>query len=170
MGFKGWVLLFDEGESIGQRPVNIRRKSYRILDQFFSPATVMPGLYPIFAFTDEFFMRVRGEDYERVYTSNEQELSYFDKNYTKSWRHLNLHQLHNLSAEDWQNLISKLIILHGRAYNWTPSTKEIRAKMTEVSEATAEPEARLKIKALVEQLDLGQQGEILDHRHPSNRT
>jgi len=38
--------------------------------------------------------------------------------------------------------------------------------MTEVSETTAEPEARLKIKALVEQLDLGQQEEILGHRHP----
>ncbi|MCK5438129.1 MAG: DUF2791 family P-loop domain-containing protein, partial [Desulfobulbaceae bacterium] len=61
MGYKGWVLLFDEGESIAQLRVNIRRKSYHILDRFFSPASPMPGLYPIFAFTDDFFMRVQGE-------------------------------------------------------------------------------------------------------------
>ncbi len=163
MGFKGWVLLFDEGESIGQRPVNIRRKSYMILDRFFSSAAALPGLYPIFAFTDGFFMQVRGEDYERVYTSKGQECPYFEKNYGELWQHLNVHHLHDLVAEDWQNIITRLTDLHARAYNWTPSVEEIGGRMAELLEETVEREARLKIKGLVEYLDIGQQEVVLGY-------
>ncbi|MBW1637126.1 MAG: DUF2791 family P-loop domain-containing protein [Deltaproteobacteria bacterium] len=161
MGFKGWVLLFDEGESIGQRPVNIRRKSYTILDRFFSSAAALPGLYPIFAFTDEFFMQVRNEDYDRTYTRNGQESLYFEKNYGEFWQHLNLYHLDDLASEDWQNMITKLIYLHSMAYSWKPPVKEISGKMAEVLKETVEQEARLKIKGLVEQLDLDQQRVVL---------
>ncbi|MEA3467257.1 MAG: BREX system ATP-binding domain-containing protein [Thermodesulfobacteriota bacterium] len=161
MGFKGWVLLFDEGESIGQRPINIRRKSYTILDHFFSPASPVPGLYPIFAFTDDFFRQVQDEDYERVYTRQEQELPYFEKNYGKAWHQLNYHHLHDLGAKDWQNLVAKLIRLHAGAYDWKPSAKEISDNMAAVLKTTGEQEARLKIKAFVEHLDLAQQKLVL---------
>ncbi|HDO30021.1 MAG TPA: hypothetical protein ENG79_03040 [Desulfobacteraceae bacterium] len=157
MGFKGWVLLFDEGESIGQRPVNIRRKSYMILDHCFSPTAPHSGIYPIFAFTDDFFVQVRSEDYERVYTKQEQELTYFEKNYGQAWQHVNLYHLRDLAAKDWQDLTARLVRLHAEAYGWEPSLQEIADKMAEVMKATAGQEARLKIKALVEQLDLGQQ-------------
>lgn len=155
MGFKGWVLLFDEGESIGQRPVNIRRKSYMILDHYFSQTAPPSGIYPIFAFTDDFFVQVRSEDYERVYIKQEQELPYFAKNYGQAWRHVNLLHLHDLAAKDWQNLTAKLIRLHAGAYGWEPPAKEIVETMAGVLKATAGQETRLKIKALVEQLDLG---------------
>lgn len=161
IGFKGWVLLFDEGESIGQRPVNIRRKSYTILDRFFSPATVLPGLYPIFAFTDDFFMQVRGEDYERVDTRQEQQYPYFEKNFGQAWHNLNLHHLHDLSAKDWQNLTAKLIRMHAKAYAWEPTEKEIAGKIAEVVPATGGQDTRLKIKGLIDQLDLGQQEIVL---------
>ncbi len=157
MGFKGWVLLFDEGESIGQRPVNIRRKSYMILDHCFSPATPHSGIYPIFAFTDDFFVQVRSEDYERVYIKQEQEFSYFEKNYGRAWQQVNILHLHDLAAKDWQNLTAKLMRLHAGAYGWEPPAREIADKMAEVLKATAGQEARFRIKALVEQLDLGQQ-------------
>ena len=164
MGFKGWVLLFDEGESIGQRAINIRRKSYTILDRFFAPATPLPGIYPIFAFTDDFFMQVQGEDYERVYVKKEQEFPYFEKDYGVAWNQLNCHHLHDLGAKDWQNLIFRLIRLHAGAYNWEPSKNEIIETLVTVLKATAGQEARLKIKALVEQLDLAQQEMVLGRR------
>jgi len=162
MDFKGWVLLFDEGESIGQRPVNIRRKSYVILDRMLAPTSPLPGLYPVFAFTDDFFMQVQDEDYERVRTGQDCEYPYFEKNYGRAWRNLNFHRLHDLSAKDWQNLTAKLTRLHARAYNWEPMDSEIADRMSEVLAETGGEEARLKIKALVEQLDIAQQKTVLD--------
>ncbi len=154
MGLKGWVLLFDEGESIAQRSIIQRRKSYEILHRFFSPPFPHPGLYPIFAFTDDFFLRVRVEDYDRVTVRDDQEFSYFKLNYGESWRQLCLHRLHRLSGPEWEELIGKLIHLHARAYGWQPRVGETRQQMAEVVAATGGQEARLKIKILINQLDL----------------
>ena len=163
MGFKGWVLFFDEGESIVQRPVNIRRKSYTILDRFFSPVSSQAGLYPIFAFTNDFFMQVRGEDYDRVVIKNEQEQPYFEKDYGELWNRLTCHNLHDLVAQDWHDLSKKLICLHAGAYAWEPSAQTISDITTAATKATVGQEARLKIKALVEHLDLVQQGIVLSN-------
>jgi len=160
MGFKGWVVLFDEGESIGQRPVNIRRKSYTILDQIFVPARPVRGLYPIFAFTDEFFLQVQEEDYERVFTKQEQEFPYFEKNYGRSWQQIPRHHLHDLAASDWQDIISKLIRLHAAAYGWQPQEDEIRKQMQTALKKAGTQEARLKIKTLVALLDIAQQKNV----------
>ncbi|NOY70555.1 MAG: hypothetical protein GXP53_13900 [Deltaproteobacteria bacterium] len=163
MGFKGWALLFDEGESIAQLPVNTRRKSYSILHRFFVPASPLLGIYPIFAFTDDFFMRVKSEDYGRVCVKNDRELPYFEENYAVVWRHLNIHSLHNLSAEEWKTLAEKLIRLHARAYDWMPPRTEIRAKMVKILAETGEREARLKIKSLINILDLTNQRDCLSN-------
>ena len=166
MGAKGWVLFFDEGESIAQRPVNIRRKSYTILDRFFSPVSSQVGLYPIFAFTDDFFMQVRGEEYDRVVIKKEQEQLYFDKNYGESWKQLTCHNLHDLGAGEWHDLSNKLIQLHAGAYAWHPSAQTISDITTTAAKATGGQEARLKIKALVERLDLVQQESVLGKLFP----
>ena len=158
MGFKGWVLLFDEGESIAQRSIIQRRKSYEILQRFFSPPSPRSGLYPIFAFTDEFFLRVRGEDYGRITVRDDQEFPYFKLNYGEVWRQLRLHRLHNLSGSEWTELAGRLIHLHTRAYGWEPPAAGTREQMAAVVAATGNQEARLKIKALVNQLDLMSSG------------
>ncbi|MCK5680133.1 DUF2791 family P-loop domain-containing protein, partial [bacterium] len=85
-GFKGWVVLFDEGESIVQRGVNIRRKSYAVLNRLLCPDSPSPGLYPIFAFTDDFFMQVQREDYTRIGLRNQPEAPYFATNYADAWQ------------------------------------------------------------------------------------
>ncbi len=161
MGFKGWVLLFDEGESIGQRAINIRRKSYVILDRLFAPAAPLTGLFPIFAFTDDFFMQVENEDYERVYSKNEQEFPYFTKDYGREWKKLNCYHLHDLSSKEWQEMTARLIRLHGRAYSWEPSIQEMSGILKTVLKATDMQDTRLKIKAIVEQLDIAQQAMVL---------
>lgn len=160
MGFKGWVLLFDEGESIGQRSVNIRRKSYAILDRFFSPIVSSTGLYPIFAFTDDFFMQVQGEDYERFDTRQEDK-PYFAKDYGAAWKNLHFHHLHDLSNRDWQSLTAKLTRMHAQAYGWEPAEKEVVARLAEVVDVAVGQEARLKIKTCIGELDILQQEIVL---------
>ncbi|MFH1075327.1 MAG: BREX system ATP-binding domain-containing protein [Pseudomonadota bacterium] len=160
-GLKGWVLLFDEGESIAQLPVNARRKSYTILDQFFSTPFPLPGIYPVFAFTDDFFIRVQGENYDRVCLHNEQEAPYFEKNYAESWRHLNIYRLQDLSSEEWETMAEKLIHFHASAYGWKPLLTEIGRDMAKTLAETDGCEARLKTKALVDQLDFAHQRIIL---------
>lgn len=157
LGFKGWVVLFDEGESITKRSVSMRRKSYAILNRFFLPFSPHPGLYPVFAFTDDFFSQLQSEDYDRVTVRAEQELPYFDRNYAQAWRRLRIHRLHELTAPEWEALIGKLIQLHSRAYGWQPPDNETRRKMDEVMAITGSQDARLKIKALINQLDIMQQ-------------
>ena len=71
MGYKGLVLFFDEGESIAQGRLDNRAKSYALLDQFFDKKGCV---YPIFAFTEDFFDKVTCEPYD-------DERAIFPKNY-----------------------------------------------------------------------------------------
>ncbi len=163
-GFKGWVLLFDEGESIVQRGVNIRRKSYAVLNRLLFPDSPHPGLYPIFAFTDDFFMQVQREDYARIGLRNQPEAPYFATNYAEAWQSLTLYRLNDLSASKWTTITEKLIYLHAKAYNWQPSESEIRGKTAKILTDTRGQEARFKIKALIRQLDLDQQKIVLEEK------
>ena len=139
----------------------MRRKSYAILNRFFCPDEPLHGLYPVFAFTDDFFSTVKDEDYERVDTRGETEQPYFAENYAKAWRRLNIHDLQDLSAREWQTLAEKLIHVHGKAYDWQPESKELQKQLAAVLKETGAREARLKIKALVNQLDFVQQEIVL---------
>src|ERR1700722_8785036 len=58
MGYKGLLLLFDEAESISQVRLGHRVKSYHLLDQFFQTRS---SVFPIFAFTDDFFDKANHE-------------------------------------------------------------------------------------------------------------
>jgi hypothetical protein len=161
MGYKGWVLLFDEAEAIAQTRVNLRRKSYAILQRFFCPDTQSSGLYPVFAFTDDFFATVKDEDYERLDTRSETEQPYFAENYAKAWNRLKIYDLHDLSSKEWQTLAQKLIHLHAKAYDWQPDPKQLQEQLAATLKETGMREARLKIKALVNQLDFIQQEIVL---------
>ena len=59
MGCRGWVLLFDEAEAIAQAGVISRSKSYNLLHRLFAQdVSGSAFLYPVFAFTDDFFQRL----------------------------------------------------------------------------------------------------------------
>ena len=61
MGYKGLLLFFDEAESIAQGRLGHRAKSYHLLDQFFHSKG---SVFPVFAFTDDFFDKVNHEPYD----------------------------------------------------------------------------------------------------------
>ena len=162
MGYRGWVLLFDEGESIVQASVVARSKSYGLLHRLFAPDVAEPAfLYPVFAFTDDFFERVRQEDYDQVKVRGGVEMPYFDRDYAKEWQDLNIYRLHDLSREEWVELSRKLVHLHARAYRWRPPHDWLAQEMVERLDAKRTQETRLKLKALVDCLDLAHQEQVL---------
>jgi len=160
MGYRGWVLLFDEGEAIAQVPVPMRRKSYRLLHQLVYPDVPASGLYPVFGFTDDFFQRVEDEDYHRVQRQGNEEIPYFERNYAQAWRALTRYELEDLSRKDWEALCEMLILLHACAYRWQPPEVQAgRALQTRLAEHPNH-ETRYKLKALVDELDLLYQEQV----------
>lgn len=162
MGYRGWVLLFDEGESIAQGNTFARSRSYRLLQRFFFPDPSIPAfLFPVFAFTEDFLERVDREDYDRIVVRRGTEAPLFDRNYAREWRNLNLYRLDALSRKEWGELARKLICLHARAYGWEPPEARLAEEMERRLESMSTQETRLKLKALVECLDLPQQEQAL---------
>ena len=160
MGYRGWVLLFDEGEAVSQVPVPRRSRSYELLHRFFAPEGEIVGLFPVFAFTDDFFQRVEEEDYERTRMQGEEEVPYFPLDYARVWHGLNRYRLQDLSENEWNELIEKLIHLHARAYGWNPPKGQMRQEMSQRLAEMQGQETRLRLKALVDQLDLVHQKRV----------
>lgn len=154
MGYQGWVLLFDEGESVAQVSVLSRSNSYQIIQQLFTPRGPSHGLFPIFAFTDDFFQRVENEDYEKFRIRGEEEIPYFPENYAELWQELSIYHLQDLSKSEWHDLANKLIPLYAHAYQWANDWKQIFPQMQERLAQLSGEETRYKLKALIEQLDL----------------
>jgi len=160
MGYRGWVLLFDEGEAVAQVPVSSRRKSYHLLHHLLYPDTPARGLYPIFGFTDDFFQQVEDEAYDRMQQQGDAEIPYFERNYGEAWRNVTRYQLQDFSQKEWGALSEMLILLHAFAYRWAPPEKQARlALQTRLSEQPA-LETRYKLKALVDELDLLYQEQV----------
>ena len=165
MGFKGWMVLFDEGESIGQTRITSRSRSYELLHRIFCPETSQAGFYPVFAFTHDFFTLVSDEPYDRTRTvkktvNNHQppmETSLFFRNYHKAWKDIHIYSLQELSTAEWQKLIQKLLILHSRAYGWEPDSTTLSREMEQLLSRHGRAESRMKLRLLVNCLDLEQQ-------------
>lgn len=148
MGYKGWVLLFDEGEAIVQVRRPQRARAYHVLNQLLYPAPPCPGLYPVFAFTPDFFQRLQEEDFEHPD---------FARDYARAWRHLSRYDLHGLSTDEWWTLCERLIGLHAAAYRWRPDPAQLMARLKTRQQAMRQQEARVILKALVDELDQVQQ-------------
>lgn len=165
MGYGGWVLLFDEGESIGQTRITSRSKSYDLLHEIFCPDSSAPGFYPVFAFTHDFFTLVESEPWDRTRKPGGrrktdqpiEEIPCFTRNYHKAWQRINIHSLQDLSPGEWEQLMAKLKILHGRAYDWEPEAEKQIPEMRQLLSRNKGAESRMKLRLLVNQLDLEQQ-------------
>lgn len=148
MGYRGWALLFDEGEAISQVRRPLRARSYRIVHRLLCPDAPHPGLYPVFAFTPDFFQHLQEEDYR---------LPAFDRNYAQAWRYLSVYQLHGLSLAAWRDLCDTLIALHAAAYGWRADREHLLPLLTARLSALPLQDLRLTLKALVDELDQIQQ-------------
>ena len=144
MGYRGWVLLFDEGEAIAQVRRPQRARGYRILHRLLHPTSPPSGFYPVFAFTPDFFQRLQEEDYG---------LPEFDRNYAQAWRHLSIYQLPELSLADWRSLCDPLITIHAAAYAWHADREGLRSLLTALLPTLPLQDPRATLKALVDELD-----------------
>ena len=161
MGYRGWVLLFDEGESIAQVRIGSRSRSYQVLDRMFFPEIPEGYLYPVFAFTDDFFHQVEEEEYDRVQVRKGLETPYFAKNYARAWKDLRRYSLQDLSRREWGGLAEKLMHLHARAYRWNPPQGRVQQEMSGRLAQMSGQETRYRLKGLVDQLDLVHQEQVL---------
>ncbi|MBF0467492.1 MAG: DUF2791 family P-loop domain-containing protein [Desulfamplus sp.] len=163
MGYKGWVVLFDEAESIMMTSIINRSKSYAALHEIFCPDRASEGFLPVFAFTHDFFTYLEDEDFDRKrIIRHEKTLTlYFEQNYSKAWQNINIHRLRNLASKEWHILIRKLIQIHALAYRWKPDVdamdKMIFSRLLKQSDA----ESRMKLKLIVNLLDLEQQQMVI---------
>ncbi len=148
MGYKGWILLFDEAEAIMQVRSNLRARAYRHLDGFLSPSLTPSAVYPVFAFTPDFFQKVREEDYE---------LPYFDEDYASAWRDLSVYQLRGLSRAAWEKLCGTLMALHAEAYHWSADEDELLPLLHNRLNALPLQDTRVTLKGLIDELDQVQQ-------------
>ncbi len=172
MGFKGWIVLFDEGESITQTRITSRSQSYKLLNEIFYPKESACGFYPVIAFTNDFFDYIDNEEFDRVKikksrgnnTHTPVEIPYFHTDYSNAWKNINIHKLHALSSKEWEALITKLIEIHARAYKWKPSADLMQTQMENKLSGYPEIEARLKLKSLVNILDLEQQSRVVEYQ------
>ncbi len=144
MGYRGWVLLFDEGEAISQVRRPQRARSYRILHRLLCPDSPSLGFYPVFAFTPDFFQRLQEEDYR---------LPDFDGNYAEAWRQLSIYQLRTLSQADWLALCGPLVTVHEAAYGWHADPERLLSRLTALLPALPLQDPRSTFKSLVDELD-----------------
>jgi hypothetical protein len=144
MGYRGWVLLFDEGEAISQVRRPQRARGYRILHRLLRPDSPPPGFYPVFAFTPDFFQRLQEEDYG---------LPEFDRDYAQAWRQLSVFQVRSLSPAVWRDLCETLIALHAAAYDWPADRDRLLPLLTASLSTLPLQDTRSTFKALVDELD-----------------
>jgi hypothetical protein len=157
MGYKGWMLLFDEAEAMIQVRTPLRARSYRILHHLLFPRVTPPGLYPIFACTPDFFQQLHDEDYS---------LAFFDRDYAAAWRDLAVYQLRGLSRQAWHELCTTLITLHALAYRWTADQNRLLPRLLERLPSLPWQDTRATLKALVDELDDAHQQEFFAHTAP----
>jgi hypothetical protein len=105
-------------------------------------------MYPVFAFTPDFFQRLQEEDYS---------LPYFDRDYASAWRDLSVYHLRALPREAWQALCETLIALHGTAYHWPADRDGLLPLLTKRLAHLPLQDTRTTLKALVDELDQVQQ-------------
>ena len=158
LGYKGWVLLCDEAEAIAQVRRPARARGYRLLHRLLCPDGPQPGLYPVFAFTPDFFQRLQQEDFSDPL---------FDRDYAQAWRHLSTYHLRGLSAAAWQEICGALIALHAAAYCWPAEPAHLMPVLSARLQTLRLQEPRFVLKALVDELDQVQQQAFFVHRFGS---
>lgn len=122
---------------------------------------------PFFAFTPDFFAQVEDEEYDRVKVKKnakngvEPPTPYFKQDYSRAWKNIHVHSLQDLSSGEWKSLIRKLILVHAGAYRWEPCLDLMEDEMNQKIPGLKGVEARLKLKFLVNHLDLEQQQQVM---------
>lgn len=119
LGYNGWVILFDESELVGRLGRKTRLYSYNQMAKFLFPENKLQSTYSIFAITSSYAADVI--DSKKEYEGIDK---YFPENKEPMTTVLeaieSAEQLKSLTSDEIQDILEKIIVYHGKAYNWKP--------------------------------------------------
>lgn len=156
MGYNGWVLLIDETELIGRLGKRARLNAYRNMADFLLPNDNMESVYTLFALgasygEDVIEAKHEYENLEELYPEQQEPMETVLKLITEA------RQLAPLTNSEIREVLKKIQVFHGRAYDWNPEVS-----IDTIIEATQSGGylLRTKLRAAIEFLDqLYQYGE-----------
>ncbi|MDY0289882.1 MAG: DUF2791 family P-loop domain-containing protein [Sphaerochaeta sp.] len=149
LGYKGWVILFDESELVGRLGKKTRLKAYNNMAHFLFPPKQLESTFSLFAFTASYVEDVIEAKKEFQYLT---EIHPDDEEPIKSVLKaiVDAKQLEPLSSREIIEVLEKIILFHGRAYDWKPAVH------LETMFSTVESGGHLlrsKIRSAIEYLD-----------------
>lgn len=156
MGYNGWVILIDETELIGRLSKKARLNAYRNMAQFLLPDERLEGIYTLFAlgasYTEDVIETKHDyENLEEIYSEQQEPVRTVLNLITRA------QQLAPLTDSEIREILKKIQVFHGRAYDWNPNIS-----MGTILAATQSGGylLRTKLRAAIELLDqLYQYGE-----------
>ena len=156
MGYNGWVILIDETELIGRLSKKARLNAYRNMAQFLLPDERLEGIYTLFAlgasYTEDVIETKHDyENLEEIYPEQQEPIRTVLNLITRA------QQLAPLTDSEIREVLKKIQVFHGRAYDWNPNIS-----MGTILAATQSGGylLRTKLRAAIELLDqLYQYGE-----------
>lgn len=156
MGYNGWVILIDETELIGRLSKKARLNAYRNMAQFLLPDERLEGIYTLFAlgasYTEDVIETKHDyENLEEIYPDQQEPVRTVLNLITRA------QQLAPLTDSEIREVLKKIQVFHGRAYDWNPNIS-----MGTILAATQSGGylLRTKLRAAIELLDqLYQYGE-----------
>lgn len=156
MGYNGWVILIDETELIGRLSKKARLNAYRNMAQFLLPDERLEGIYTLFAlgasYTEDVIETKHDyENLEEIYPEQLEPVRTVLNLITRA------QQLAPLTDSEIREVLKKIQVFHGRAYDWNPNIS-----MGTILAATQSGGylLRTKLRAAIELLDqLYQYGE-----------
>ena len=123
MGYRGWVLLFDEAELIGRMGKKARLKAYNNIHRFLFPAENLVSVLSVFALSSSFEEDViEGKhEYENVKEVYSADLYPDEAAHIGAVldRFLDAEQLRPLTGQEISDVLSHIRLYHEAAYGWT---------------------------------------------------
>ncbi|MDD2960228.1 MAG: DUF2791 family P-loop domain-containing protein [Lachnospiraceae bacterium] len=149
MGYNGWVILFDETELIGRLGKKARLRAYKNMAEFLMPGDHLESAYTMFALgasyaEDVIEAKHEYETLSEVYPEDQEPMK------TVLDQLVRAEQLQPLTKEEINEILEKLMVFHGKAYDWNP-----QVPVEEIARAIQSGGylLRTKIRAAIEYLD-----------------
>jgi hypothetical protein len=149
LGYSGWVILFDESELVGRLGKKTRLKAYNNMAHFLFPPKQLESTFSLFAFTSSYVEDVieakkEFQNLSEVYPEDEEPM----KSVLEAI--IDAPQLDPLSESEIIEVLEKIILFHGKAYDWQPDVNLESMFSTVKSGGHL---LRSKIRAAIEYLD-----------------
>ena len=120
MGYNGWVILIDETELIGRLSKKARLNAYRNMAQFLLPDERLEGIHNLFelgaSYTEDVIETKHDyENLEEIYPEQQEPIRTVLNLITRA------QQLAPLTDSEIREVLKKIQVFHGRAYDWNPN-------------------------------------------------